>query len=148
VKRLADIISKGFWMTKPPEKIHGANGSHVEYHSPMTCFTEVRLSDTELHTQRYGLLGIAVNRHFVLERFGGPVHYVRNHCTESTIGNVQAILDPIKALPDPNLATLFCRELGVPEGDVRQEHGQLHLLKRARVAHHPHIPPTRTEEYS
>ena len=92
VTRLVDILTNGFWMTKPSEKIHGAKESSIEYQAPMTCFTEVRLSGTELHTQRYGLLGIAVNRHFVLERLGGPVHYVRNHCTEAVIGNFQEIL--------------------------------------------------------
>lgn len=109
VTRLADILSRGFWMTTPPEKIHGASESWIKYEAPMTCFTEVRLSDTELHTQRYGLLGIAVNRHFVLERYGGPVHYVRNHCTESMIENVQVLLDPIKALPDPDLGRFFAQ---------------------------------------
>ena len=107
VARLADILNHGFWMTKPPEKIHGANKSWIKYEAHMTCFTEVRLSDTVFHAERYGLLGIAVNRHFVLERFGGPVHYVRNHSTESMIGNVKEILKAIKALPNQQITKFF-----------------------------------------
>jgi hypothetical protein len=107
VTRLADILERGFWMTQPPEKIYGANESWIKYDAPMTCFTEIRLSDAEIHTQRYGLLGIAVNRHFVLERLGGPVHYVRNHCTEAVIGNTKALLDAIKTHSNKDLFSFF-----------------------------------------
>lgn len=81
VDRLADILGKGFWMTKPDEKIYGNKNVYIEYSAPMTCFTEIRLSQAKLHAQRYGLLGVGVTRRFVLDRLGGPVHYVRNHPT-------------------------------------------------------------------
>jgi len=107
VRRLADILKRGFWMTEPKEIIHGSENSWIDYKTPMTCFTEIRLSKAEIHTQRYGLLGIAVSRHFVLERFGGPVHYVRNHSTEVVIGNVQTLREPIKNLQNTDLFSFF-----------------------------------------
>src|SRR5579862_4372518 len=72
VDRLADILTNGFWMNTPDERIEGRNGSWIEYKTPMTCFTEIRLSQATLHAERYGLLGIAVTRSLVLDRFGGP----------------------------------------------------------------------------
>lgn len=97
VGRLASILADGFWMTIPKERIEGRNGAWIEYEAPMTCFTEIRLSQTLSHAKRYGLLGIGVSRQFVLDRFGGPVHYVRNHNDECIIGNAQKLF---KALED------------------------------------------------
>ena len=54
----------------------------------MTCFTELRLSSSREHFSRYGLLGVVVDRTFVLERLGGPVHYVRQHDAEVLVGNL------------------------------------------------------------
>src|SRR6185369_5575847 len=97
IERLVDIIDNGFWMTTPTERIQGGGGlnSWIQYLAHMTCFTEVRLSQTELHTQRYGLLGVGVSRRFVLERYGSPVHYVRNHCSECIVENADVILNKL-----------------------------------------------------
>jgi hypothetical protein len=51
----------------------------------MTCFTEVRLSVSARHAALYGLLGVAVDRMYVLERWGSLVHYVRNHGNEHIV---------------------------------------------------------------
>jgi hypothetical protein len=108
VERLRDILTNGFWMNAPPEKIDGwasvpgSAGISVWYETPMTCFTEVRLSQAELHSQRYGLLGIGVERKFVLDRRGGPVHYVRNSPREAVVGNAYAV-------------GLYCRQLAARE---------------------------------
>jgi hypothetical protein len=97
VERLRDILTNGFWMNAPAERIEGwasipeSAGIYVKYEIPMTCFTEVRLSQAELHSQRYGLLGIGVERKFVLDRRGGPVHYVRNSGREAVVGNAYAV---------------------------------------------------------
>ena len=42
----------------------------------MTCFTEIRLSASDVHAQQYGRLGFGFSRRFVIERYGGPVHYI------------------------------------------------------------------------
>lgn len=107
VDRLADIISDGLWMTEPKERIEGNKGAWIEYTAPMTCFTEIRLSQAQSHAARYGLLGVGVTRRFVLDRFGGPVHYVRNHPTECVIGNFQELHNVLKTLGHPELEKYF-----------------------------------------
>lgn len=96
VDRLAGILTDGLWMTKPKERLKGSDGAIVKYSTPLTCFTEIRLSQAQSHSGRYGLLGIGVTRQFVLERFGGPVHYVRNHASECVVGNVHKILTALR----------------------------------------------------
>jgi hypothetical protein len=92
VERLVDILLNGFWMTCPQETLTGHNTKGVsgsvsfKYEAPMTCFTEVRLSQALNHARSYGLLGIAVDRKYVLDRWGSPVHYVRNHSDEKIVG--------------------------------------------------------------
>jgi len=80
-------------MTKPREQVAGGHpravGGQVSftYEVNMTCFTELRLSASTQHAAAYGLLGVAVNRAYVLQRWGAPVHYVRNHRDELIIGS-------------------------------------------------------------
>lgn len=107
IARLASILANGFWMTIFDERIQGNNGSWIKYETPMTCFTEVRLSQTRSHATQYGLMGIGVLRQFVLDRRGGPVHYVRNHENECVVGNVQEILRVLKGLDQPELVEYF-----------------------------------------
>jgi len=92
VERLMDIVGNGFWMTRPPENLTGA---HVvsssgtvsfTYSTDMTCFTELRLSASGSHAKAFGLLGLSVSRRYVLDRWGAPVHYVRNAGDERIVG--------------------------------------------------------------
>lgn len=85
LNRLRAILNQGIWMTVPTETMFGNGGSSIRYQIPMVCFTENRLSVTLSHALRYGLLGIAVDRRFVLDRNGGPVHYVRNNSAERLV---------------------------------------------------------------
>jgi hypothetical protein len=39
------------------------------------CFTEIRLSQAEDHSKRYGKLGVGFSREFILKRSGRPVIY-------------------------------------------------------------------------
>jgi hypothetical protein len=77
VTRLRDTLRSGLWMTVPSETLVGHAGAsapaRIQYHTPMTCFTELRLSQSQPHHIRYGLLGLVVDRMFVLQRSGGPV---------------------------------------------------------------------------
>jgi hypothetical protein len=90
VDRLVDIVQNGFWMTKPSETLVGStpSGASVTFHRQtyMTCFTELRLSASRQHANAFGLLGIGVDRSYVLERWGTPVHYVRNQRDEGVVG--------------------------------------------------------------
>ncbi len=91
VGRLRDILLNGFWMTKPLETLMGGTpkggSSSLSYEIPMTCFTEVRLTRSRAHSKRYGRLAVVVDRQFVLDRWGGPVHYVRNNADEVVVSN-------------------------------------------------------------
>lgn len=105
VERLRSILLEGLWMTKPVENLVGNGATPNEntkmyYDSHMTCFTEIRLSRANEHASRYGILGIGVDRKFVLNRLGGPVHYVRNSLPEQIIGNWNEVLLYIKATHD------------------------------------------------
>jgi hypothetical protein len=97
VDRLRDILSNGFWMTVPDELLVGHAGpdhpARIEYQTPMTCFTELRLSRSRPHRSRYGLLGVVVDRMFVLQRSGGPVQYLRCHHDEPIVGNLALVFD-------------------------------------------------------
>jgi hypothetical protein len=113
VERLRDILTNGFWMTRPKEHLVGW-GQPVYMTSiiDMTCFTEVRLSHAEQHSQRYGLLGIGVERKFVLDRRGGPVHYVRNSVCESVVGNSLGVFLHCQAAGAHKQEELIRRNIG------------------------------------
>lgn len=100
VERLHDILTHGLWMTVPDEVLVGHAGpdhpAQIAYRTPMTCFTELRLSHSQAHRSRYGLLGIVVDRMFVLERSGGPVQYLRCHHDEPIVGNLAVVFDWLK----------------------------------------------------
>ena len=89
--RLWNILHSGLWMTDIREEVIGWSdsgpNSTIRLNVPMTCFTELRLSQSRDHFTRYGLLGIVVDREFVLTRHGGPVHYISSHPDESIVGN-------------------------------------------------------------
>jgi len=68
----------GLWMNKTDEIIDGGNGASIKYGEliPITCFSEIKLSDVGKHTERYGKLGFGFSRDFMLARYGAPVQYV------------------------------------------------------------------------
>lgn len=114
---LNSILSDGFWLTKqkeeqiggpiskkfgsrfePPvsflENIDNSRRSKLEYGDKpyAVCFSEIPLSKSYHHARRYGGLGIAVDREYVLDHWGAPVHYVRNSENEVLLRQ-HAILD-------------------------------------------------------
>ena len=95
VDRLFSILDSGFWMTEPPEPEHvqGNGESWFKYRTPQVCFTEIRMTQVLAHAQVYGLAGIVVSRKFVLDRFGTPVIYVRNHQNETLVTNLNVVLN-------------------------------------------------------
>jgi hypothetical protein len=100
-ERLKDILGHGLWMTQPGETLTSSvqgNEARIQLRCPMTCFTELRLSSSHSHVQRYGLLGVVVDRLFVLERLGAPVHYVRQHHAEALVGNLAQLTHWIHGL--------------------------------------------------
>jgi len=81
LERLLDILREGLWMRRSREKIcvpmvPQTGGAFLGHEWPITCFTEIKLSQVHRHTKRYGCLGFGFSREFVIRRFGAPVQYV------------------------------------------------------------------------
>jgi hypothetical protein len=106
LQRLLNILTQGFRMNSPAEMVYSGT-SGIAYHVPMVCLTEIKLSETFEHAKRYGLLGVAVDRKFVLERYGGPVHYVRNHTKERVFGSLKDIGELEETQKSPKLGEAF-----------------------------------------
>ncbi len=72
IERFKDILKYGLWMTEEPK-----NDRDKLSIPPiaMTCFTELKLSESRKHAKRYGRLGIGVKRPFIFERSGRPLVY-------------------------------------------------------------------------
>lgn len=85
-------------MTTPQENLYGHKGKSIEYSMPMTCFTEIKLSDTHKHTERYGCLGFGFSREFVIKRSGGPVLYVPETEDDAIVANFSVLWDFLKQL--------------------------------------------------
>jgi len=107
IERLVDIKQHGFWMRRCKEEIHGYGSSRMEFTGALTCFSEVRMSEAANHAGRYGLLGVAVTREYLLERWGGPVKYVRNHKWEAYIAALMTIYKRLEALKEEHMLELF-----------------------------------------
>jgi hypothetical protein len=103
--RLMSVLDGGFWMTTPDEAIHGWSPDpekigRISYQAPRSCFTELRVTDASLHSARYGSLGFVVDRTFVLDHWGSPVMYLRNHPQESIVGNFKEVMSWIARQPE------------------------------------------------
>jgi hypothetical protein len=74
--RVRNILKYGFWLTTEPErKLRCGTQTIVFPSTPMVCFTELKLSESRNHAQRYGRLGIGVKRPYLFQRFGRPLVY-------------------------------------------------------------------------
>lgn len=109
--RLLSVLEGGFWMTKPKERVTGwskiAHGSMLDYQTPMTCFTELRLSAARAHALKYGSLGFVVDREWILARWGAPVFYVRSHPEEAIVGNMKQLTSWFEARKDAESQLLY-----------------------------------------
>ena len=76
LSHLRSSLTEGLWMTNVTESIFHPESYGLGRNLGLTCFAEIRLSQTLTHTKRYGCLGLGFSRSFVTCRSGGPVHYV------------------------------------------------------------------------
>jgi len=77
MERLHSVLDYGFWMNWVEIELpHPPSNLPLSYSWPVTCFTEIKPRDSELHTRHYGCLGFAFTRKFVMERYGAPMLYV------------------------------------------------------------------------
>ena len=98
VDRLCTTLDDGLWMMPVEEKfkLYARPEEDIEYeHVPATCFTEIRLSATNKHTQAYGCLGFGFERRFVIDQCGEPVQYVSEN--SPIVRDMTILFDKLKA---------------------------------------------------
>lgn len=96
INRLMETLDNGFYLKKDEsekETIHDAEGGWIRRNISRVCFTEVKLTQVCQHAEKYGLLGIGVDREFVLMRCGNPVFYVYNGKYSNVVANARKVLD-------------------------------------------------------
>lgn len=78
--RLRNILKYGLWMIKDakPEILHVNNSKFIKPLTARTCFTELKLSESSIHANEYGSLGIGFKRYFLFDRLGSPLFYMQN----------------------------------------------------------------------
>jgi hypothetical protein len=89
-------LEKGFEMGKGKEEIYDLDGKLLETFVSRVCFTEIKLSVARKHSQRYGSLGLGVDRDFVLKRYGNPVFYVKSGKSNVAV-NANKVLESLKS---------------------------------------------------
>jgi hypothetical protein len=73
VERLKDDLEKGLFTKRTSEAC--IRGYTIKYLVRL-CFTEIRLSQAQIHAERYGKLGIGFTREFIMDIGGRPVIYI------------------------------------------------------------------------
>lgn len=103
--RLKDILKYGLWMTSETESDLNFGSDKVTIPStPKTCFTELKISQSRVHANRYGRLGIGLKRPYLFNRFGRPVAYFGFH---EKIHNDKFLQTCAKDISDKNFLNFF-----------------------------------------
>lgn len=142
VSRLRDTVrneTNGLWMTKNKEEIIIPEMGMLGYgDTPMTCFTEIKLSNIQEHTMHYGCLGVGFNRQFVIDLFGSPVQYVSGTRQDKVTMKLIEISDILTRLSDSNKDNV----------DIKTEEGDLSYNIKLDAGHravfkelHKHLKP-------
>jgi hypothetical protein len=106
VETLINIFENGFEMGRGKEEIVDLDGKLLETFVSRVCFTEIKLSLARKHAERYGLLGIGVDRDFVLKRYGNPVFYMKSGDSNVAV-NANKVLDFLKKLKHEKKDTIL-----------------------------------------
>lgn len=101
VDRLESILEYGLWMTVPEKREIQQEKNYRR--TPRTCFTELKLSESRSHADKYGRLGIGVKRPFVIKRMGRPVLYYDTNIARTDWFRKQCYAD----LEDKSLLKFF-----------------------------------------
>ncbi len=106
VNRLCSTLHEGLWMTHQEQEIplleHG-----LKYDTAMTCFSEIKLSMIERHTEVYGCLGFGFSRDFILGLFGAPVRYIPAPAEDKITKHFSEAVKAIDALRPPGSNPYF-----------------------------------------
>jgi hypothetical protein len=95
VETLINILENGFEMGVGKEEIYDLDAKLLETFVSRVCFTEIKLSAARKHSERYGSLGLGVDRDFVLKRYGNPVFYVKSG-KSNVVVNANKVLEFLK----------------------------------------------------
>jgi|GEM_PF-573885 len=82
LQRLKNILLYGLWMTKHQGDVDYFDINKERFPKPRVarvCFTELKVSDSLLHADNFGPMGIGFKRLFVSNRAGSPVYYISGH---------------------------------------------------------------------
>lgn len=90
VERFLATLATGLWMTSGQEII-GGYPFELTCTPTRVCFSEILLSRSSEHTQRYGRLAFGFARRFVADVGGSPVVYVRNSRSNPVLGVLAAL---------------------------------------------------------
>lgn len=105
LKRLHDILKYGLWLTEEDQFLPPVGEGRIDIPSiPKTCFTELKLSQSRTHAERYGRLGIGVKRPYLFSRFGRPLAYYGFRTTSSNDPFLSACT---RELQDKRLLSFF-----------------------------------------
>ena len=81
VERLKDDCENGLFAKRTSENL--IRGKKIK-NLLRICFTEIRLSQAQIHAERYGKLGIGFARDFILNKGGRPVIYIPHTANEDS----------------------------------------------------------------
>lgn len=120
IELLTSIYAKGLrysYETKD-EVVIGAKGASTTVpKTPMICFTELRLSDVQQHTTRYGKMGIGFRREWLMRYGANPVFYVQNRNEGVVNTNLGIIVDNAKKVPGLEVFLSFVKPMSEPSQD-------------------------------
>jgi hypothetical protein len=75
---LRGALQSGLWVSKPSVPDYLDDGSLIQVHRPIACFTEWSFGESLPHTSRYGRMGFGFSKQFVMKRGGQPVTYIKD----------------------------------------------------------------------
>ena len=102
----------------PPDIVDGCRVTTEVPGVPMICFTELRLSQVQAHTRKYGKLGIGFDRKWLMKLPGAnPVFYVSNNECGVPSTNLNGIVNEMEKI---NALRLFLAYVK-PMSDRRPE---------------------------
>lgn len=82
IERLKDYYQNGLYLKRTTEDV--IRRWKIK-NIVRLCFTEIRLSQAQVHADRYGKLGVGLSRDFILNEGGRPVIYIPFEAEESLL---------------------------------------------------------------
>jgi hypothetical protein len=114
---IKSIYSDGLRYSRAEEDevVLGAGGASSTIPKiPMICYTELRLSNVQEHTSRYGKMGIGFRRDWLMRHGANPVFYVQNRGEGVVNTNLAAIVPEVNGIPGLEVFLSFVKPMSAP----------------------------------